>query len=66
MHETGNPLHAFDLQNLEGNIVVKCQRGELLTTLDGVVRQLAPTDLVICNADAPMCLAGVFGGLDSG
>lgn len=67
MHETGNPLHAFDLQNLEGNIVVRnAKEGEQLTTLDGVVRQLAPTDLVICNADAPMCLAGVFGGLDSG
>jgi phenylalanyl-tRNA synthetase beta chain len=67
MHETGNPLHAFDLQNLDGNIVVRnAKEGEQLTTLDGVVRQLATTDLVICNADAPMCLAGVFGGLDSG
>jgi phenylalanyl-tRNA synthetase beta chain len=67
MHETGNPLHAFDLQNLDGNIVVRnAKKGEQLTTLDGVVRQLEPTDLVICNADAPMCLAGVFGGLDSG
>lgn len=67
MHETGNPLHAFDLQNLDGNIVVRnAKEGEQLTTLDGVVRQLAPADLVICNADTPMCLAGVFGGLDSG
>ncbi len=67
MHETGNPLHAFDLQNLDGNIVVRnAKEREQLTTLDGVVRQLAPTDLVICNADAPMCLAGIFGGLDSG
>lgn len=67
MHETGNPLHAFDLQNLDGNIVVRnAKEGEQLTTLDGVVRQLAPTDLVICNSEAPMCLAGVFGGLDSG
>lgn len=67
MHETGNPLHAFDLQNLDGNIVVRnAKEGEQLTTLDGVVRQLATTDLVICNADVPMCLAGVFGGLDSG
>ena len=67
MHEIGNPLHAFDLQNLDGNIVVRnAKEGEQLTTLDGVVRQLATTDLVICNADAPMCLAGVFGGLDSG
>lgn len=67
MHETGNPLHAFDLADVSGNIVVrKATKGEKITTLDEVERELDMSDLVICNADEPMCIAGVFGGLHSG
>lgn len=67
MHEMGNPLHAFDLEHVAGEIIVRnAYEGETLTTLDEVERKLDLTDLVICNATKPMCLAGVFGGLDSG
>ncbi|MCB9222972.1 MAG: phenylalanine--tRNA ligase subunit beta [Crocinitomicaceae bacterium] len=67
MHETGNPLHAFDLDHVNGNIVVrKAAKGEKLITLDGVERELDMTDLMICNAKGPMCIAGVFGGKESG
>ncbi len=67
MHETGNPLHAFDLANVDGEINVRrATKGEKLTTLDEVERELSESDLVIANATVPMCLAGVFGGLNSG
>ena len=67
MHEMGNPLHAFDLEKVNGKIIVRtAEEGELLTTLDEVERKLDSNDLVICNANEPMCLAGVFGGIDSG
>ena len=64
----GQPLHAFDLAKVAGGkIVVKtCPEGTPFTTLDGVERKLDARDLMICNAEAPMCIAGVFGGLDSG
>lgn len=67
MHETGSPLHAFDLNDVAGNVVVRrAKKGEKLTTLDEVERELHEEDLMICNADTPMCIAGVFGGIDSG
>ena len=64
----GQPLHSFDLAKVAGDkIVVKnCAEGTAFTTLDGVERKLSDKDLMICNAKEPMCIAGVFGGLDSG
>jgi len=68
LHELGQPLHAFDAHKVTGNkIEVKtCKTGTKFTTLDGVVRELHQDDLMICDAKKPMCIAGVFGGLDSG
>lgn len=68
LHELGHPLHAFDLNKLSGNeIIVKTlPTGTKFTTLDGIERQLDEKDLVICDANGPQCLAGVFGGLNSG
>ena len=67
LHETGNPLHAFDLADVNGEIVVrKARKGEKMTTLDEVERELDGDDLMICNAKEPMCIGGVFGGLTSG
>ncbi|EDP70538.1 phenylalanyl-tRNA synthetase beta subunit [Flavobacteriales bacterium ALC-1] len=68
LHELGQPLHAFDAHKVSGNkIEVKtCKAGTKFTTLDGVVRELHEDDLMICDAEKPMCIAGVFGGIDSG
>ncbi len=68
LHELGQPLHAFDAEKIEGGKVVvrTCDEGAKFTTLDGVERTLTREDLMICSAERPMCLAGVFGGLDSG
>ncbi|MBO7183940.1 MAG: phenylalanine--tRNA ligase subunit beta, partial [Bacteroidales bacterium] len=67
LHETGQPLHAFDAAKIAGNkIVVRTAPAAKFTTLDGVERELHENDLMICNAQEPMCMAGVFGGLDSG
>ncbi len=68
LFELGQPLHAFDAQKIEGGkIVVKtCAEGTPFVTLDGVERKLTANDLMICSAERPMCIAGVFGGLDSG
>ncbi len=68
LHETGQPLHAFDASKITGDkIVVRtCPEGTEFVTLDGVSRKLSAQDLMICNAEKPMCIAGVFGGLDSG
>ncbi len=67
LHNVGNPLHAFDLKKVGSEIVVRpAKSGEKLTTLDGIERKLNTEDLVICNATEPMCLAGIFGGIDSG
>jgi phenylalanyl-tRNA synthetase beta chain len=68
LHELGQPLHAFDAHKISGNkIEVKtCKTGTKFTTLDGVVRELHADDLMICDAEKPMCIAGVFGGIDSG
>ena len=64
----GQPLHCFDLAKVKGEkIVVRtCPEGTKFTTLDGVERTLSDQDLMICDAEKPMCIAGVFGGLDSG
>ncbi len=67
LHEFGQPLHAFDATGIKGQqIVVRTAGGSRFTTLDGVERTLDERDLMICNAEEPMCIAGVFGGLDSG
>lgn len=74
-HELGQPLHAFDADEIKGNkVIVKTLPGESkFTTLDNKVRSLLPTDLMICNGgegqpagEAGMCIAGVFGGAKSG
>lgn len=66
--ETGNPMHAFDVAKIKGGEIVVdfCKNETKFTTLDGVDRKLSDKDLMICNAEEPMCMAGVFGGLDSG
>lgn len=68
LHGMGQPLHCFDLAKINGGkVVVKNAReGEKFVTLDGVERTLSERDLMICNAEKPMCIAGVFGGLESG
>ncbi|MEO7311046.1 MAG: phenylalanine--tRNA ligase subunit beta [Chitinophagaceae bacterium] len=68
LHETGQPLHAFDAAMVKGHtIIVKClPEGTPFLTLDEKERKLNAEDLMICNAEAPMCIGGVFGGLHSG
>lgn len=68
LHGIGQPMHCFDLDKVKGGkIVVKtCADGTPFTTLDGIERKLNSRDLMICNTEEPMCIAGVFGGLDSG
>ena len=68
LHELGQPLHAFDANYILGNkIIVKTlEAGTKFTTLDEVERELHEDDLMICDAEKPLCIAGVFGGLKSG
>ena len=68
VHAFGQPLHCFDADKIIGNevIVRTYPEGTPFTTLDGVERKLSERDLMICNRSEPMCIAGVFGGLDSG
>ncbi len=68
LHELGQPLHAFDADKITSNeIRVKTlPKDTPFTTLDEVERKLSDKDLMICNADEPMCIAGVFGGAYSG
>jgi phenylalanyl-tRNA synthetase beta chain len=68
LHETGQPLHAFDAAAVTGGkVVVKnVAAGTSFTTLDAKERKLQDSDLLICNATDPMCIAGVFGGAASG
>ena len=66
--ELGQPLHTFDADKISGGkvIVRRAQEGEKIVTLDEMERKLSAEDIVIANADGPMCIAGVFGGIDSG
>jgi phenylalanyl-tRNA synthetase beta chain len=67
MVECGQPLHAFDAAKVKGKIVVKkLPAGTLFTTLDQLERKLSGHELMICNEHEPLCMAGVFGGLNSG
>lgn len=67
MHELGTPLHAFDLKNVGEQVVVKkAGEGDKFTTLDGVERTLTSEDLMITNGKEHMCMAGIFGGEQSG
>lgn len=66
--EMGQPLHIFDADKIKGNkVIVKCLAKDTpFVTLDGVERKLNDNNLMICNAEEPMCIAGVFGGMKSG
>jgi phenylalanyl-tRNA synthetase beta chain len=69
LHELGQPLHAFDAQKIKGNkILVKTlEQGTKFRTLDEIERELSSEDIMICDADSnPLCIAGVFGGHNSG
>ena len=68
LHEMGQALHSFDADKIKGNkvIVKNAAEGQKFITLDGIERTLSAADLMICNAEEPMCIAGVFGGQDSG
>jgi phenylalanyl-tRNA synthetase beta chain len=67
LHDLGQPLHAFDAAKINGKIHVKTvEAGTKFTTLDDVERTLHEEDLMICDEKGPMCIAGVFGGQNSG
>ena len=68
LHNYGQPLHAFDLDKVKsGEINIKTPKNKtIFTTLDGLERTLNKDDIMICNSEKEMCLAGVFGGLESG
>ena len=68
LHALGQPMHAFDADTIKGKkvIVKTCPEGTVFKTLDGVERHLSVDDLMICNAEEPMTIAGVFGGINSG
>ena len=67
LHEYGQPLHAFDANHVGSNVIVKkLKEGTKFTTLDDVERELSENDLMICNDNGGMCIAGVFGGIESG
>jgi len=67
MLETGQPMHAFDLQDVKGAeiIVRRAATGEQITTLDGKEHNLTDDMLVICDAESPSCIAGIMGGQES-
>ena len=68
LHAYGQPLHTFDADKIKGGtVVVKTMpEGTPFVTLDEVERKLSERDLMICNTERPMCIGGVFGGLESG
>lgn len=68
LHELGQPLHAFDADRIQGEkiIIRKLKDGTKFVTLDGQERELTHNDLMICDVNSPMVIAGVFGGLNSG
>ncbi|MFH1478823.1 MAG: phenylalanine--tRNA ligase subunit beta [Candidatus Omnitrophota bacterium] len=67
LFETGQPLHAFDLEKLEKNRIVvrKARKGENITAIDGVTRELDPTMLIIADINKPVAIAGIMGGKDT-
>ncbi|MDL2211077.1 phenylalanine--tRNA ligase subunit beta [Bacteroides sp. OttesenSCG-928-M17] len=68
LHSFGQPLHCFDADKIAGNevVVTTLPEGTPFVTLDEVERKLSERDLMICSKEAPMCIAGVFGGIQSG
>ena len=68
LHECGQPMHAFDANKIEGNKIVvrQAKANEKFVTLDGIERMLLPGELMICDVVKPMCIAGIFGGINSG
>ena len=68
LFELGQPLHTFDADKIDGGkvIVRRAKQDEPIRTLDGLDRKLSANDMVIANENGPMCIAGVFGGEDSG
>jgi phenylalanyl-tRNA synthetase beta chain len=67
LHDFGQPLHAFDASKINGKVIVKTVKaGTKFTTLDDIERTLHEDDLMICDDKGPMCIAGVFGGKNSG
>ncbi|MET0759585.1 MAG: phenylalanine--tRNA ligase subunit beta [Flavobacterium sp.] len=67
LHELGQPLHAFDASKINGKVIVKTvPAGTKFTTLDDIERTLHEEDLMICDEKGPLCIAGVFGGKNSG
>jgi phenylalanyl-tRNA synthetase beta chain len=68
LHELGQPLHAFDAEKIKGNEihVRTCADGTVFTALDGTACKLSDADLMICDTERPICMAGIYGGLDSG
>jgi phenylalanyl-tRNA synthetase beta chain len=67
LHELGQPLHAFDAAKINGKVIVKTlPSGTKFTTLDDVERSLHEEDIMICDENGPLCIAGVFGGKESG
>ena len=66
MHEIGQPLHAFDFDKLNNINVKSLKSGTKFKTLDDEIIELSNDDLMICSENKPLCLAGIYGGLDSG
>ena len=68
LQETGQPLHAYDASVIKGNTIIikNLPQGTPFVTLDEKERKLDASDLMICDAESPLCIAGVFGGLNSG
>lgn len=68
LHELGQPLHAFDADRIYGKKIVvrRAEPGDKFMTLDGEERELHNEDLMICDSEKPMCIAGVFGGINTG
>ena len=67
LHETGQPLHAFDANKINGKVIVKSiKKPQKFKTLDNTIINVGDDDILICDEKKPLCLAGIIGGLDSG